>query len=46
MSAGVTQPDSGYVQGPLGALEDFRLRRLPKWALYIAINEYLLAPGY
>src|SRR5262245_42753857 len=37
MSAGVTQPGSTYVQGPMGTLEDFRLHRVPKWAVYIAI---------
>lgn len=37
MSAGLSQPDTGYVQGPMGVLEDFRLRKLPTWAVYIAI---------
>ncbi|MCS7034090.1 MAG: cytochrome c [Phycisphaerae bacterium] len=37
MSAGATQPESRYVQGPGGLLEDFRLHRFPKWAFYVAV---------
>lgn len=37
MSAHSSEPTTNYVAGPLGVLEDFRLRGLPKWFVYIAI---------
>ncbi len=37
MAAGADRPDFAYVRGPAGALEDFRLRKLPKWFIYLAI---------
>jgi mono/diheme cytochrome c family protein len=37
MAAGADQPQFGYVRGPAGVLEDFRLRKLPRWIVYVAI---------
>lgn len=32
-----TKSDPGYVRGPAGVLEDFRLRTPPQWAVFIGI---------
>jgi mono/diheme cytochrome c family protein len=33
----IVMMDSRYIRGPGGILEDFRLRRVPRWMIYIAI---------
>lgn len=37
MATQADQPDFGYVRGPLGVLEDFRVRKIPRWFVYLAI---------
>jgi len=37
MAAGADQPEFGYIRGPVRVLEDFRLRKLPRWFVYMAI---------
>lgn len=37
MAAGADKAEFGYIRGPVGVLDDFRLRKLPRLVIYLAI---------